>query len=436
MGATVTEAITAASPYITVASVANFPATPFIVTIGAEQLLVTGTSGTSNTTWSVIRGYKRHDGGCRCCKQCYGFTRRKSSLFGLSKPLFNQGGTTTLTAAVTPSQTTFTVASDANFPTTTPFVANIGSEEVEVTAVSGTNNTTWTVVRGYANTLPNTYAAGTSISNVQNVQSLNYINTIAADYDYSIPNVAETTVDESGGMGATDTTLTVASSTDFPAAPFDVMIGTEQIQVTAVNGDQWTITRGYNGTPESAHSNGVTIELITSLAQPGGLIANSGATSLIVDTSAGFQAAGGYQVQAQLPFVIQIDSEKMEVTAINGTSWTVVRGYDNTTVAAHGEGAAITMVSTHPALYVGGDGGVFRSLDQGETWTVFPDTGYRWALLNRAVILGMWTSPRSLCRWATSMPPRASTTKLPDTTCWWQRLTVTALTRSASTTRR
>jgi subtilisin-like proprotein convertase family protein len=29
---------------------------------------------------------------------------------------------------------------------------------------------------------------------------------------------------------------------------------------------------------------------------------------------------------------------------------------------------------THPALYVGGEGGVFRSLDKGKTWTVFPNT--------------------------------------------------------------
>ena len=30
---------------------------------------------------------------------------------------------------------------------------------------------------------------------------------------------------------------------------------------------------------------------------------------------------------------------------------------------------------THPLLYVAGDGGVFRSLDDGTTWTLFPDMG-------------------------------------------------------------
>jgi hypothetical protein len=31
---------------------------------------------------------------------------------------------------------------------------------------------------------------------------------------------------------------------------------------------------------------------------------------------------------------------------------------------------------THPILYVGGQGGVFRSLDQGKTWTIFPDVAH------------------------------------------------------------
>jgi subtilisin-like proprotein convertase family protein len=31
---------------------------------------------------------------------------------------------------------------------------------------------------------------------------------------------------------------------------------------------------------------------------------------------------------------------------------------------------------THPVLYVGGYGGVYRSLDKGQTWTIFPDIGH------------------------------------------------------------
>jgi subtilisin-like proprotein convertase family protein len=32
--------------------------------------------------------------------------------------------------------------------------------------------------------------------------------------------------------------------------------------------------------------------------------------------------------------------------------------------------------ATHPALYVGGQGGVFRSMDNGKTWTIFPDVAH------------------------------------------------------------
>src|SRR5207248_1784455 len=31
------------------------------------------------------------------------------------------------------------------------------------------------------------------------------------------------------------------------------------------------------------------------------------------------------------------------------------------------------LVPTHPILYVGGEGGVYRSLDGGRNWTLFPD---------------------------------------------------------------
>lgn len=50
---------------------------------------------------------------------------------------------TTLTAAITATQTTITVASDAGFPSPN-FYIQIGAEILQVTAVSGGSNTTWT----------------------------------------------------------------------------------------------------------------------------------------------------------------------------------------------------------------------------------------------------------------------------------------------------
>jgi hypothetical protein len=61
----------------------------------------------------------------------------------LSKPLVT---TTTLAWPITATQTSITVASDTGFPAA-PFLVNIGSEILQVTAVGGTGNTSWTVTR-------------------------------------------------------------------------------------------------------------------------------------------------------------------------------------------------------------------------------------------------------------------------------------------------
>jgi hypothetical protein len=57
------------------------------------------------------------------------------------------------------------------------------------------------------------------------------------------------------GIGASDATLTVASTANFPTAPqFRIRIGLELILVTAMAGTTWTITRGIEGTSPAVHS--------------------------------------------------------------------------------------------------------------------------------------------------------------------------------------
>jgi hypothetical protein len=70
-------------------------------------------------------------------------------------------------------------------------------------------------------------------------------------------------------ISASDTTITVNSSTGFPAAPFGVIIGggtsAEELHVTSTNGNTWTVTRAYEGFNKGndvAHSAGDSISLI------------------------------------------------------------------------------------------------------------------------------------------------------------------------------
>jgi hypothetical protein len=69
---------------------------------------------------------------------------------------------TTLTAAINAAQLSITVASDAGFPPV-PFNIGIGAEVLQVIAVGGAGNKTWTVVRAQAGSIAAGAAAGASV---------------------------------------------------------------------------------------------------------------------------------------------------------------------------------------------------------------------------------------------------------------------------------
>ena len=70
---------------------------------------------------------------------------------------------TTLNAAIGATDTTITVASDVGFPSSNFFVT-IGAETLLVSAATGANATTWTVVRGQSGTAAAAAAAGAIVA--------------------------------------------------------------------------------------------------------------------------------------------------------------------------------------------------------------------------------------------------------------------------------
>jgi hypothetical protein len=70
---------------------------------------------------------------------------------------------TTLTAAITGAQTSITVASAIGFPAPN-FYINIGAEILLVTAVSGADNTTWTVLRGQQGSTASAATLGAAVT--------------------------------------------------------------------------------------------------------------------------------------------------------------------------------------------------------------------------------------------------------------------------------
>ena len=66
------------------------------------------------------------------------------------------------------------------------------------------------------------------------------------------------------------------------------------------------------------------------------------ATSLTINSATGWPAAGDWRVE--------IDNELILVTAVSGTTWTITRGIEGTTAAAHSNGAAVTALCTKGGL--------------------------------------------------------------------------------------
>ena len=72
----------------------------------------------------------------------------------------------------------------------------------------------------------------------------------------------------------------------------------------------------------------------------------AGATSMSVASAALFPVA----VAGVSVFRIKVENEILLVTASPGTTWTIVRGYEGTTAAAHVTGTAFTHIITAGAL--------------------------------------------------------------------------------------
>jgi hypothetical protein len=69
---------------------------------------------------------------------------------------------------------------------------------------------------------------------------------------------------------------------------------------------------------------------------------NDTVTTMAIDSATGWPAAGDFRVV--------IEAETLLVTGVSGVTWTVVRGVDGTTAAAHAGGATVTGMLTKGSL--------------------------------------------------------------------------------------
>ena len=162
---------------------------------------------------------------------------------------------TTLTSPITISQTSITVASDTGFPAPN-FYISIGSETLLVTAVSGADNTIWTVTRGQQGTAAAPAVTGAPVglaggwATTTQMTQANIASTLGA-VQQAVVSLLSASTTLASPITAGQTSIAVVSDTGFPVPNFSVAIGSEVLLVTAVGGTgntAWTVVRGQQGT--------------------------------------------------------------------------------------------------------------------------------------------------------------------------------------------
>ena len=148
-------------------------------------------------------------------------------------------------------------------------------------------------------------------------------------------------------LNNSDTSVDVTSATGITTNDF-IQIDDEFIKVTGVSSNTLSLTRGLGGTTAAAHLNGVTVTLVhgnatasddyATLINGSDLASSTTASSVTVDTSAGFGDSGYIKIEDE---IIKYTS-KADGTHINGLQ----RAQFGTTAATHADDKLIIEATT------------------------------------------------------------------------------------------
>ena len=154
----------------------------------------------------------------------------------------------------------------------------------------------------------------------------------------SLKNAIDTAQFTVSTFSASDTTLTVSSSTDFDVNDV-LLIDAELVTVSAVSGNDVTVSRGQLATSSVSHAAATSITLIepagtSSTIAEGGTYSDSDVTLTVTSAAALGAGTNSY---------IRIDDEILQVSSIAGNDLTVVRGQLGTTAASHADGSSVSL---------------------------------------------------------------------------------------------
>ena len=376
--------------------VASNGSNKFFVTIDSEQFLVTNTSG---TTWTVTRGVNgttaasSHTNGTTVTYNNTNTTSSTLSASTLGQYSVAPTAISTLTNNVTTyfdtsnsitclnsSATQLYIMNTTNFPSTTGFYISIGSqasgyEIMQVTGIStstigGTTVGLYTVTRGQMGTTASAHFCDQLIS-FGGIPLYQYQVTHQSPIILSAPVFSS---------NATDKLLIEAEvkplGTSFSGTPnyngnsvnwtcSNTTIGCSQIANIYINNlstgnYHWQVRiKNSYGKTSAWQSFGDTVGSDFSVIGSGSLLRGGTSISqnITSDASGASTTLSGNITAAQTNitvnsgatgfpstgrFYINIGTEKIFVMEANGTSWTVIRGVNGTTLAAHNSGDSVT----------------------------------------------------------------------------------------------
>ena len=209
--------------------------------------------------------------------------------------------------------------------------------------IASVGNKNVTVAGRFPGTFLNGESVGVSLraTKIQGVDNLPQGSVVAV---LSAPNTLAQDVKDTTGTAVT------VSSPISTAAPFNVLVDQEIMNVTAVDASKTklTVTRGSSPAP---HSNGANVYLPLGAVGTGGM---DGATTTLTLAAA---------ISGPPPSTVQVGSEQMTVTGIDntGTKLTVTRGANGTTAAAHNAGDSVFTAVPSLTLFANGASSAFTS---------------------------------------------------------------------------
>ena len=156
----------------------------------------------------------------------------------------------------------------------------------------------------------------------------------------SLKNAIDTAQFTNTVFSATDTTLTVTSTTDFDVADL-LLIDAEIMAIGSVTGNDAVVTRAQLQTSGVSHAAGSQVTLIETSGTSSTI--NEGGTYTDSDTT--LTVASASTLGAGTNSYIRVDDEILQVTGVVGNNLTVTRGALSTTAAAHTDGSTVTLLT-------------------------------------------------------------------------------------------